>query len=143
MNILYNFLMNGATQDSDYAWYKKESSAVLHTTRSNKIRDILVQGVSKELPMFAAQVCYMVLYTQFGKQIRQLDSNNTYFDSGRPANSDHNDPRYCLYSLIKPANEYRQIRSYLDDDIANETDFSSWLSIMAAGCLQILREVAS
>lgn len=142
MNILYSFLMNGETPDTAYEWYKKANSTVMHTTRSNKIRDILTQGVAKELPMFAAQICYMVLYTQFGEQIKQLDSNNTYFDPGRPAEADHNDTRYCMYKLIKPASEYRQLRNYLDDDIANETDFSSWLSIMAAGCLQILREVA-
>ena len=142
MNILYSFLMNGATPDPDYAWYAKQTDSVLHTTRSNKILEILTQDIAKELPMFAAQVCYMVLYTQFGDQIRKLDSNNTYFDPGRPSDKAHNDTRYCIYRLIKPAEAYRQLRNYLDEDIADETDFSSWLSLMAAGCLQILREVA-
>lgn len=143
MNILYSFIMNGTTPDTAYAWYAKQTSTVMHTTRSNKILEIITHGITKELPMFAAQVCYMVLYTQFGEQIKQLDSNNTYFDPGRPSDAAHDDTHYCIYNLIKPANEYRQIRNYLDDDIANETDFSSWLSIMAAGCLQILREVAA
>lgn len=143
MNILYSFLMNGATPDADYVWYTKQTSDVLHTTRSNHIRDIMLQGIAKELPMFASQVCYMVLYTQFSDQIRKLDSNNTYFDPGRPSDKPHNDPKYCMHQLILPAAAYRQIRNYLDDDIADETDFSSWLSIMAAGSLQILRGVAT
>lgn len=140
MNLLYAILMAGSQASGDYAWYSKRITGYIPTTRLQDIRDILVQDTGAALPMYVCMVCYMVLYTQFGKEIKELDSNNTYTDITRPADSDHDDEKYCVYKLIKPAESYQQLLHYLDDDISSRLDRSSWLDLMAAGCLQLLRE---
>ena len=140
MNLLYAILMRGTQASGDYVWYHKESIGYIPTERMQAIRDILMQGVGDALPMVACQVCAMVLYTQFGTEIKALDSNNTYTDVTRPPDKTHDDPAYCMYNLIKPADAYKQLRRYLDEDIVSRADLTSWLDIMAAGCLQMLRE---
>ena len=150
MNILYALLMAGETPTSDYTWYDKHHDNYLLTARMREIRDLIVQDAGDKLPMLVCQICAMVLYTQFGQQIKELDSNNTYQDVTRPPQSDHNDDRYCFFTvienkaipLIKPASAYQKLRNYLEDDIASVVDNSSWLDLIAAACLQLLREVA-
>lgn len=140
MNLLYAILMGGSQASGDYTWYHKHTTGYIPTTRMQDIRTILIQGTDVALPMFVCKVCYMVLYTQFGNEIKELDYNNTYTDVARPPDAVHDDMKYCMHQLIRPADAYKQIRRYLDDDIASRVDLSSWLDIMAAGCLQMLRE---
>lgn len=140
MNKLYGALMQDATITSDYSWYEKHWDGYLSTERIRAIRDIIVQDAGDKLPLLASVICNMVLYTQFGRQIKELDSNNTYSDVTRPKDSDNNDSKYCIWDVIKPVAAYQQIRMYLEDDIASTVDTASWLDLIAAGCLQILRE---
>lgn len=140
MNILYAILMNGAHATGNYVWYDKHHNGYIPTARMQAIRDIITQGVDEKLPLLACQICSMVLYTQFGQQIKELDPNNSYVDTTRPVDADHNDSKYCLYDVIKSVSAYQNIRNYLDDDIAAVLDKESWLDIVAAGCLQMLRE---
>lgn len=153
MNILYALLMAGETPTSDYAWYDKHHGTYIITERMQEIRDLIVQDSGDKLPLLVCQICAMVLYTQFGQQIKELDSNNTYQDVTRPVDAAHNDDKYCLYTvtgstttpvipLIKPAAAYQKLRNYLEDDIAAVVDTSSWLDLIAAACLQLLREVS-
>jgi hypothetical protein len=141
MNKLYAILMAGASATGDYAWYAKHHDDYILTERMQQIRDLIVQGADEKLPLLVSQICAMILYTQFGQRIKELDSNNTYVDVTRPATADNNDSKYCLYDVIKPVNAYQKIRLYLNDDIASVVDNESWLDLIAAGCLQLLREV--
>ena len=140
MNKLYSILVSPLKVSG---WYKKqtEETRPLITKNSQEIKYILLTGVpATSLAMFACVVCDMVLYSTFGTEIQQLDNNNTYFDPGRPDDAAHNDPTYCFHQLIQPASALSAIRYHLDQDILDRLNLESWLDIMAAGCLQMLRE---
>ena len=139
MNKLYSILI-GTTPVS--GWYFKRSSLYMITDRINEIRAILLQDVPEEkLPMFVCALCALVRLSTFGNEILALDANNTYQDITRPADAEHNDAAYCIHDLIKPASAFSTLRRYLADDISTRLNYESWIELMGAGCLQLLREV--
>ncbi len=139
MNKLYSILI-GMTPVS--GWYFKRSSQYMITDRINAIRSILLQDVPEDrLPMFVCTLCDLVRMSTFGNEILELDPNNTYQDITRPIDAEHNDDTYCIHDLIKPATAFSTLRRYLADDINNRVNHESWIELMGAGCLQLLREV--
>ena len=143
MNKLYGLLLSKYPNAvvTNPAWYIKRTTAGRTTTKIQAITDILLSDVPEERSaMFVSVVCYMVLMTQFGKEIQQLDPNNSYVPVVRKSDADNSDQAYCMHDLIKPASSYSGVRSYLDTDITDRLDSNSWLDLMGAACLQILRE---
>jgi hypothetical protein len=47
-----------------------------------------------------------------------------------------------MHDLIQPIKSYKPILGRIDDDIRNTLDEESWLDMMGAACLQMLREVS-
>ena len=139
MNLLYSILSG-----KPYAggWFDKKTTSYLPTSRSKALRAIMIRGVQDaQLPMFASVVCDLVRMSTYGTEIIGLDANNTYQPAERPADAKHDDASYCFNKLVKPASELREIRIYLDDDIEDRLNPESWVELMGAGCLQLLREV--
>ena len=143
MNTLYGILTWGTSGSSDYAFYDKRHDMIVPTNKMLAIRDVVMAGIPDDKKrMFAAFLCDIVRYTNFGSEIHQLDSNNTYVPISRPHDADHSDDKYCLHGLIKPVTAYRPLVRYLDDDIAGrmiKAQFTDW---MGAACLQLLREAS-
>ena len=142
MNILYSILTWNTVPNAAYADYNKKTEVVFLTSKMVAIRNILMTGVPDDKKgFFAAVLCDLVQWTNFGTEIKQLDSNNTYVTAARPVDSEHSNQNYCFHTLIQPASVYKALRRYLDDDIAGIMNKYSFLDYMAAGCLQLLREI--
>lgn len=140
MNTLYSILVSPSKPSG---WYAKQIEDVtpLVSKRSQAIKDILLTGVpGNSLSMFVCVVCYMVLASTFGEEIKKLDSNNTYFNPARPKDAAHNDPLFCFHQIVQPASVLQAIKYHLDTDIQERMNPESWVDLMAAGCLQLLRE---
>lgn len=143
MNTLYGILTWGTSGSSDYAFYDKRHDMIVPSNKMLAIRDIVMTGIPDDKKrMFAAFLCDIVRYTNFGSDILKLDDNNTYVPITRPTDADHSDSRYCLHGLIKPASAYRPLLRYLDTDITGRMIKASFTDWMGAACLQLLREVA-
>ena len=139
MNLLYSILI-GTPHYS--GWYDKAMTSFLPTDRMLAIRSILIQDVPEEkLPMFACVICDLVRLSTYGSEIIALDPNNTYQPTTRPSSAKHANPDYCFYQLVKPAAAFRSLCAYLDQDIDSRLNKESWIELMGAGCLQMLREV--
>jgi hypothetical protein len=143
MNKLFNILMRGCSIPLSFSWYAKRSEVVPATERVLELVDIVMTGVPLERrAMVASQLCNLVLYTQYGPEIKKLDPNNTYVPVTRDPNVAHTEPTYCMHDLIQPIKSYKPILGRIDDDIRNTLDEESWLDMMGAACLQMLREVS-
>lgn len=140
MNKLFSLLLRG--NNSDIGWYYKKTAFIPMTQRALNIVNILMADVPvSRMSMYAAALCQVALYTQYGAEIKKLDPNNTYADVVRPPACSHSDPEYCAHDLIKPIDAYKGLLMYLQDDIAEVLDENSWFDMIGAGCLQLLREV--
>lgn len=138
MNKLYSILVGNMEVSG---WYFKRQTPLLITDRMQEIRSVLLQDVpSEKLPMFICVLCDLVRMSAFGTEILALDNNNTYQETVRPVDVDHSDTSYCVYDVIKPATVYSKLRRYLDEDITSRLNAESWIELMGAGCLQLLRE---
>lgn len=144
MNILYSLLVSPLVyQENDR--FAKMTTPVFHTKKTTAIHDILIaplrdQQLQNKAPLFASVICYMVQFTDFGKEIKQLDPVNTYVPVERSQND--LDGTMCISSLTTDHRIATDLRRYLDLDIVEKLQAPMWLDYMAAGCLQMLREVA-
>ena len=140
MNKLFSMLMQGYVIPAD-SWYYKKTSFVPASSRSAEIVAILMTGVPEaRKAMYAAVLCNLALLTQYGEEIKKLDPNNTYVEVTRPTSASHSMSAYCMHDLIQPARVYKALVKYLGDDIMETLDTNSWIDLMGAGCLQLLRE---
>jgi len=143
MNTLYGILTWGTSGSEAYSFYDKRHDMVMPTNKMLAIRDIIMTGIPDDKKrMFAAFLCDIVRYSNFGSDILQLDDNNTYVAITRPPNTEHSDARYCLHGLIKPVIAYKQLRRYLDTDIEGRMVQAAFTDWMGAACLQLLREAS-
>lgn len=142
LNVLYGMLTNGVVADDPYEWYNKSCDNPLHTAKADEIRAILLTDIPQEkVNFFASVICNFVWHTEFGDEIYKLDSNNTYHAPSRPAMKKHSDDAYTFNQLTVPAEKLTRVRTFLDEDIESRLTGKVWLDYMAAGCLQMLREV--
>ena len=143
MNVLYGILMGGQSVPQDYAWYYKNYTLGIYSDKINALRDSLMADADTDgaTAMVASCLCYLVLYTEFGAEIKKLDENNTYTPISRPTDAASSDPKYNMYSYIKPSDAYSTALGYVDQDIRDRVDSKSFISIAAAICLQMLREL--
>ena len=140
MNTLYGLLVSSNPPASD-SWYYKRYDAVTTTDKANRLIAAITTGVhAARLALYVSKVCNIVLSSVYGSEIQKLDPNNTYVAVTRPTDSDHSASAYCMFDLVQPLSAYRDILSYLDDDITAQLDKQSWPELMGAGCLQLLRE---
>lgn len=145
INTLYGVLLGelGATAISGaYEWYRKKYTTSPTTDKIEKIVEVLCKNVTPEQrAMFACLVCASVVKTIFGKEIAELDPVNTYVPVSRPPNSSNSSPDFCLFTLTGPAEAYKPLLQFLDTDIKNRLTAPTCMEYIAAGCLQILREI--
>ena len=144
INKLYGVLLGMAAADvpTDYRWYIKKFTPIATNDKVQGILKILLQAVSfDKRAVFACLVCNAILSTVFGKEIQELDSVNTYVPVSRPPGSLDSDDRFCLTSMAKSADSYKGLMRYLDSDIKDKLTAPTWIDYVAAGCLQILREL--
>lgn len=145
LNILYGVLM-GDVVDSGSAifnWFKKRFSILFPNDKATAIRRLIMLSAftPDQKVVLAAALCYWVMQTMFGNEIHELDSNNTYNIVTRPPSVAPSDQSCCLYNLLNQIDTQALLR-YLDKDIRDRIPVgSNTLSIVAAGCLQLLREV--
>ena len=141
INILYSLLVADAPS-ADTAAYSKRRTPIWHTDKSNRIREVLVSTISEDdtenLCLFASMVCYEVLFTQYGEEIKRLDPNNTYDKVVRLP--DVTNP--TVFQFTAPPSAYAKIKIDLDSDILERLVTPTWIETIAAGCLQMLREVS-
>ena len=141
MNKLFSILMQGVVIPDSFSWYAKKTSAVISTDKMLAIVELVMTGVpDTRRALFASMLCNAVMYTQFGADIKKIDSNNTYVPPVRPSDATHSNQLYCINDLIQPVHSYRAILRYLDDDISKLVDANSWFDLMGAAGLQLLRE---
>jgi hypothetical protein len=145
INALYGVLLGeigAAALSRTYEWYRKKYTTSHTTDKIEKIVEILCKNVTPEQRvMFACLVCTAVLKTIFGKEIAELDPVNTYVPVSRPPNSDNSDSDFCLFMLTGPSDMFKPLMQFLDDDIKRRLTAPTWMEYVAAGCLQILREL--
>lgn len=143
MNKLFSILMFNYEIPASFSWFNKTTSAISLSNRSKTLVGIITKGVpDSRRVLYVAVLCNLVLNTQYGAEIKQLDPNNTYVRVSRPSESEHSDPKYCMHDLIQPIQAYKDVRLYLQEDIVSRLDQSSWFDLMGAACLQLLREAS-
>ena len=79
------------------------------------------------------------MFTEFGSEIRELDGNNTYVPVSKAPGVEVLSPESLLYDLTGPVYRYKVMYRYLDEDIVDRLSVPTWLDVMSAGCLQMLR----
>lgn len=142
INKLYGVLCGAAEVDDKYKWYKKKFTVCKTSDKINNILSILCLTVPEaRRVIFACLLCNAVLHTVFGKEIQELDPVNTYAPVSRP-NDDNDDKSFCLHDMIGSAQSYQAVKQYLDDDIKERLVAPTFIDYIAAGCLQILRELS-
>lgn len=143
MNKLYSLLLQDNTVPAEYSWYAKRTEAVDTNERAEQLIAFITQDIPvARLALYASILCNLVLFTQYGAEIKALDPNNTYFSVTRDPDAGHSDTDYGMQDLIKPASAYKGLVQYLEDDISERLDTNSWFDLMGAACLQLLREVS-
>lgn len=141
MNKLWSLLMLHYEIPASFSWFGKHTSPVIFSDSSRELVGLITKGVpDSRRALYVATLCNLVLNTQYSKEIVQLDPNNTYVQVTRPKDSTHSDPRYCMHDLIQPIQAYKEIKLHLQDDILARLDTNSWLDMMGAACLQLLRD---
>lgn len=143
INKLYSLLLDSYSYNKNDR-FSKFTTPVFHTDRSRKIQEILMRAAVatnvNKLPLFASVVCYMNRFSLFGDEIEKLDPVNTYVQIERTQND--TDDSMCMYELTDMAYISTELKRYLDKDIIDNLEAVTWLDYMAAGCLQMLREVS-
>lgn len=143
MNKLYGLLMAGVSMDAQPAYYVKRFYPVAHTPKSRAMRDALMTDVPEDrVALLASFLCSEVKNTRFGEEILLLDSENTYAPFTRDPSRPADDPKLLIYDLVKPLPMLQELCKWLDDDLEERLELAGWLDVMAAVCLQILRETA-
>lgn len=143
MNKLFSILMQYKAVPAAFAWYAKRTSPVMITSKMKKLVDIVTLDVpDTRLALYVSNICYLVLQTQYGPEILQLDPDNTYVPVKRDPNVAHSNQDYCMHNLIQPAGKYKMVKAFLDNDILDLVDTNSWLDCIGAACLQLLREAS-
>lgn len=141
INKLYGVLLGTSTVPDMYRWYIKKFTPLATNDKVQNILKVLLVAVSPDKRvMFACLICNAILHTVFGKEISELDPVNTYVPVGRPPDSGNDDPAFCLKMETSP-DTYKQLRQFLDEDILDRLTSATWVDYIAAGCLQILREL--
>ena len=145
LNILYGALMGDVVDSGStvFNWFKKRFSILFPNDKAKAIRNLIMLSAftPDQKVILAAALCYWVMQTVFGNEIHELDSNNTYNMVTRPSTVTHSDQSCCLYNLLNQLDIDKLMR-YLDRDIRDRIpNGSNTLSIVAAACLQLLREV--
>lgn len=142
INKLYGVLLGSSGVPAAYEWYKKKFTVCPTNDKINGILSVLCLAVPEtRRALFACIICHAVLHTIFGKEITALDPVNTYVPVERP-NDDNDNPDFCLFQMIGNAQAYQAVKQYLDDDIKERLVTPTFVDYIAAGCLQILRELA-
>ena len=142
INKLYGILKGAADVPAGYEWYIKKFTPIATNEKIQDILKVLLAAVSPDKRIvFACLICNVVLHTVFGKEIENRDPVNTYVPVTRPPNSANDDDSFCLFKLAAPQESYKPMLQYLDEDIVEKLTSSSWIDYIAAGCLQILREL--
>lgn len=143
MNKLYGLLTFEIKNNDITTYYNKKCTRHTPTEKGARLIHELTSNVHESrLPMFACFVCNAVLDTAFGDEIRKLDPNNTYTTITRDPDWDSGNGALLLHDLIcRPSILRAGLRKYLDPDIAARILLPDWMDCMAAGCLQLLREV--
>ena len=134
---MYNILYGALAGDAGAGRYGKHFTRATLTSRGAELAALLRCDASMppdKRRLYASAVCACVLDTQFGNEIAALDINNTYVHPVREDNT-------CLYDTTTGPDTMGDIVSMLDDDIRERLAAPQWIDIMAAGCLQLLREV--
>jgi len=140
MNDLYALLTYKQPQ-GDGSYYVKQHTPARHTAKSMRIADAIMAHVPDDRTcMFACVVCNAVQYTQFKDAIQWLDGNNTYAPVKRPPNALGDNPKFCMHDLCMTENEMKAILCYVGKDILDKITVHTWLTDMAALCLEMLRE---
>lgn len=142
INKLYGVLLGTSAVPASYEWYKKKFTVCTTNDKINNILAILCLTVPEaRRAVFACLICNAVLHTIFGKEIEALDPVNTYVPVKRPT-EDNDDQDFCLFQMIGNSQSYQALKQYLDDDIKEKLVAPTFVDYIAAGCLQILRELA-
>lgn len=148
INKLYGVLLGMSTAEvpTDYRWYIKKFTPIATNEKVQNILKILVHTVPMDKrALFACIICNAVLHTIFGKEIADRDPVNTYVPVSRPPDRTHHDTPdgqdYSLHDMMAPTDSYRALKQYLDEDITPKLNTATWIDWIAAGCLQILREL--
>jgi hypothetical protein len=142
INKLYGVLLGTSVVPAVYEWYKKKFTVCKTNDKINNILAILCLTVPEtRRAVFACLICNAVLHTIFGKEIENLDPVNTYVPVKRPTD-DNDDQDFCLFQMIGNSQSYQALKQYLDDDIKEKLVAPTFVDYIAAGCLQILRELA-
>jgi len=142
INKLYGVLLGAASVPTEYQWYLKKFTPIATNEKTQNILKVLLLAVSVDKrAMFACLICNAILQTVFGKEIKERDPVNTYMPVSRPPQSANDDPAFCLTKMAGPADSYKALLQYLDEDIKNKLTSATWIDYIAAGCLQILREL--
>ena len=142
MNKLYSLLMGNAYVPEEYSWYSKRTEEITVTERMAEIIAIMITDVPvARLALYVSTLCNLVLNTQYGAEIKALDPNNTYFPVTRYPDAEHSNTDYGMADLIQPVSAYTGLLRYLADDISDRLDTNSWLDIMGAASLQLLRDI--
>ena len=139
INCLYGLLIDDQAVSG---WFAKQCTSTYPTEVTKAVRDILVKNVPEDrIAMFACLVCYSVMSTRFGDDIRALDPENTYNKPTRPPGASASDLSLLAAGLIGTAKEYKLLYRYLDYDIKEQLVIPTWDETIGAACLQMLREV--
>lgn len=137
-NRLYGLLTYGYNLEGSY--YKKLHTPVFPSDKGKAIQKILLTGVpDSRVPLLACFLCYESMFTEFGSEIRELDGNNTYVPVSKAPGVEVLSPESMLYDLTGPVSRYKVMYRYLDEDIVDRLSVPTWLDVMSAGCLQMLR----
>lgn len=148
INKLYGILLGMSTAEvpTDYKWYIKKFTPIATNDKVQGILKILLQTVSLDRrALFACLMCNAILHTVFGKEIEERDPVNTYKPVTRPPKSSNHDTEdgtdFSLWRMAAPADAYKPLLQFLDEDIVQKLSTATWVDYIAAGCLQILREL--
>lgn len=142
MNRLYG-LLTYSVDLQNAGYYAKKCFPPRHTPRSREICDALLKKVPTDrLPMFACFICTEVMDTQFGKEIKALDPENTYAPFSRDPSQPADAGGLLLYDLTSSLQDLKYLYTYLEKDIVDRLVLPEWLDVVAAVCLQMLREAA-
>ena len=141
MNRLYSLLTYRTDLSASTSYYVKKCYPPRHTPHSQEICDALLQSVPQDkVLLFACLVCTESLSTEFGEEIRMRDPDNTYGHLSRDPAASAEATSSSAWDLTRPAAELKYLYKYLDDDIKERLVLPEWMDVMAAVCLQILRE---
>ena len=141
MNKLYSLLTYSVDLSSSTSYYVKQCYPPRHTPRSREICDAIMKGIPQDrFLLFACLLCTESLSTEFGEEIRSRDPENTYTALSRDPSASLEAADSVVWDLTKPVVELKYLYQYLDDDIKDKLVVPCWMDIMAAACLQMLRE---